>query len=146
MNACTFFGHSDCPDNLETALVHILAELITKHDVKMFYVGNQGRFDKIVLRVLRIMNTIDLIEFNYAVVLAYMPDKQQGFVRYVQGETMLPEGIETVHPKFAISWRNMWMLNHADYVVSYTKHSWGGAAKYTEKVRRMGKKVINIVD
>ena len=25
-------------------------------------------------------------------------------------DTMLPEGIEPVHPRYAICWRNQWML------------------------------------
>ena len=28
---------------------------------------------------------------------------------------MLPEGIESLHPHYAISWRNNWMLRHSDY-------------------------------
>ena len=29
--------------------------------------------------------------------------------------TLLPEGIENVPPRFAISWRNKWMLERSDY-------------------------------
>lgn len=143
MATCTFFGHSDCPDEIEPALTEILAELIIQHHVTMFYVGNQGRFDQIALKVLRILKSIELVDFDYAVVLAYMP-AQQGFVRYVSGETMLPEGIEEVHPKFAISWRNDWMIKHSDYVVTYIQHAWGGAAQYAAKAQRLGKKMVKL--
>ena len=57
---------------------------------------------------------------------------------------MLPEGIEEVHPRFAISWRNKWMLRQSDYVVTYVTHSWGGAAQFAEMAARQGKKVIHL--
>ncbi len=40
MAACTFFGHRDCPDAIETKLREVLIDLITNHGVDMFYVGN----------------------------------------------------------------------------------------------------------
>lgn len=57
---------------------------------------------------------------------------------------MLPEGIETVHPRFAISWRNKWMLKQSGYVVTYIIHSWGGAAQFAELAERQKKTVINL--
>jgi len=58
---------------------------------------------------------------------------------------MLPEGIETVHPRFAISWRNKWMIKQSDYVVTYITHSWGGAAQFAGKAEQQKKKVIHLV-
>ena len=57
---------------------------------------------------------------------------------------MLPEGIETVHPHFAISWRNKWMIKQSDYVVTYITHSWGGAAQFAEKANRKKKVLISL--
>lgn len=59
-------------------------------------------------------------------------------------DTMLPEGIETVHPRFAISWRNKWMIKQSDYVVTYITHAWGGAAQFAEKAAKQNKIVINL--
>ena len=100
MAACTFFGHRDCPETLKSKLREMLIDLITNHNVDMFYVGNQGRFDAIVRGVLRELKK-EYPQINYAVVLAYMPGKQVEYDDY--SDTMLPEGIETVHPRFAIS-------------------------------------------
>ena len=61
-------------------------------------------------------------------------------------DTMLPEGIESVHPHYAISWRNNWMLKQSDYVVTYIAHTWGSAAKYGDKAKRYGKYVLDIFD
>ena len=107
----------------------------------MFYVGNQGRYDAIVRSVLRELKK-EYPQINYAVVLAYMPKMKTEYDDY--SDTMLPEGIESVHPRYAISWRNNWMLRASDYVVIYITHSWGGAAQYAQKAKLQSKKVINI--
>ena len=107
----------------------------------MFYVGNQGRYDAIVRSVLRELKK-EYPQINYAVVLAYMPGKQSEYDD--DSDTMLPEGIETVHPRYAISWRNNWMLRRSDYVVTYITHSWGGAAQFAEKAKRHKKALIKL--
>ena len=61
-----------------------------------------------------------------------MPAEKEECNPYEFGETMLPEGIENVHPRYAISWRNKWMVNEADVVIAYVTHTWGGAARYME--------------
>ena len=73
-----------------------------------------------------------------------LPPKQDEFDTRDYSDTMLPEGIETVHPRFAISWRNKWMLKQSDYVVTYITHSWGGAAQFSEMAEHQKKIVINV--
>ena len=142
MAACTFFGHRECPDSIKAQLKEVLIKLIVNHNVEMFYVGNQGRFDAIVRGVLRELKK-EYLWIDYTVVLAYMPGKQTEYDDY--SDTMLPEGIESVHPRYAISWRNNWMLRQSDYVVTYITHSWGGAAQYAKKAKSQKKIVIDLV-
>ena len=143
MSACTFFGHRECPDWIKDRLRELLIDLAINHDVDTFYVGNQGRFDAIVRSVLRKLKK-EYPQINYAVVLAYMPGRQMDYDDY--SDTMLPEGIESVHPRYAISWRNNWMLRQSDYVVTYITHSWGGAAHFAESARKQNKHIINIAE
>lgn len=56
---------------------------------------------------------------------------------------MFLEDIETVRPKFAISWRNNRLLCESDYVVTYITHTHGGAYQYAEKAKGQRKNVIN---
>ena len=141
MPICTFFGHRDCPETIKPRVRTVLVDLITNHGVDMFYVGNQGRYDAIVRSVLRELKK-EYPQINYAVVLAYMPKMKTEYDDY--SDTMFPEGIEPVHPRYAISWRNNWMLRQSDYVVTYITHSWGGAAQFAEKAKRQKKTVINL--
>ena len=141
MLACTFFGHSDCPETIRPNLQAVLIDLIVNQNIEMFYVGNQGQFDAIVRNVLRVLK-MDYPSINYAVVLAYMPGKKSEYEDH--SDTMLPEGIEIVHPRYAISWRNNWMLRQSEYVVTYITRTWGGAAQYAAKAKRLKKNVINL--
>ena len=134
MKACTFFGHRDCPEWVRESLRDAVAGLLSEHHDMLFYVGNQGRFDEMARSVLRETGA------NYAVVLAYVPEKTDAD----WSDTLLPEGIENVPRRFAISWRNRWMIEQSDFVISYTTHSWGGAAQFTELARKMGRTEIRL--
>ena len=143
MPACTFFGHHDCPSSIKPKLREVLTDLIKNHSVDVFYVGNKGAFDWLVRSVLREL-VQEYPQINYAVVLERMPSKQSEDYPEDFSDTMLPEGIEEVHPRFAIVWRNKWMLRQSDYVVTYVTHSWGGAAQFAEMAERQKKTVIRL--
>lgn len=141
MSACTFFGHRDCPSSIKPKLREVLIDLIENHDVDVFFVGQQGAFDRIVRSILKELALI-YPHIRYAVVLERLPPKQDEFDTRDYSDTMLPEGIEIVHPRFAISWRNKWMLERSDYVVTYITHSWGGAAQFAKMAEKNKKRVI----
>ncbi len=141
MAVCTFFGHRECPQDIKQKIRVAVTALIETYGVTGFYVGNQGKFDAYVRSVLKEMAQ-KYPEIWYAVVLAYLPGKKMEYED--DSDTMLPEGIELVHPRYAIAWRNEWMLKNADYVVAYVTHSWGGAARYIDKARRKKKRIVDL--
>lgn len=132
MPACTFFGHSQCPDlrsELRDAVMRLASD-----GVDMFYVGDNGRFDA------QVRSVLSELGLRYGVVLAYLPKSAGADF----GDTMFPEGLELVHPRYAIDRRNHWMLEHSDYVVTYVRYSWGGAAKFAALAERQGKRMIRL--
>lgn len=138
---CTFFGHRVVTNDVKTRLRVVITDLIVHHAVDVFYVGNQGGFDEIVSDILRELQTIYPI--TYAVVLAYFPIERDGNGTPNPPDTIYPEGLEAVPKRFAICYRNRWMLERADYVVTYVTHRRGsGAARYQSLAERRGKKVI----
>ena len=58
--------------------------------------------------------------------------------------TVFPEGLESVPPRYAIDRRNRWMLDRSDYVVTYVRNPYGGAAKYKELAIKKHKTVIEL--
>ena len=140
---CAFFGHRSAPDTIEMALRSTIIDLIEIHTVDVFLLGNHGAFDAMVLRVLRELAVVYTIK--YYVVLAYMPEKKDEYEKTDYSNTILPEGIETVFKRFAIDYRNRWMIDHSDYVVTYVVHDLGsGTAKYKRLTERKGKMVIEV--
>ena len=141
---CTFFGHRDCPASIKPKLRAVVVELIEQHGVDRFYAGQQGAFDAMARSVLRELAKV-YHHISYAVVLERLPGPREKAV-WDFSDTIFPEGLETVPPRFAISKRNDWMLKQADFVVTYIAHGWGGAVQYAEKAQRQGKRVLNLAE
>ena len=136
----TFFGHKDTPKEIEPTLRSTLINLIENKNVTVFYVGNNGNFDTMVRRQLEDLS--QTYPITYSVVLAYLSTKKSEYDDYTN--TILPEGIETIPKRFAISWRNKWMIQQSDVVVTYVTHSFGGAAQFKAMAERQGKTVIEL--
>lgn len=138
---CTFFGHRNIPKEVSLELRRILVDLIERKGVTEFLVGNQGSFDSMVKHELRSLKVTYPI--RYAIVLAYLANADS-LPEEEADDTVFPEGIECVPKRFAIDFRNKWMVKKSDYVVTCVKHSFGGAAKFKEYAERKNKTVINI--
>ena len=142
MKSCTFFGHRDTPYQIEPILQTVLLELIEHQGITNFYVGNQGNFDKMVKRQLQTLQ-LQFPSICYSVVLAYFPH-EKALER--EACAVYPAGLESVPPKYAINERNHWMIRHADIVVAYVKHPFGGAAKWVENAQKRGLAVLNLAE
>ena len=146
MSACTFFGHRVWPSGIRGKLQAEIDRLICNHGVETFYVGTQGSFDRMAYAA--------LVEFRQRYryikvyrVLAYMPrlsDIAQD--RSVLDDTILPEGIENAHPRYAIVIRNNWMIDRSDYVIAYVTRSFGGAYQAVERAKRIVKSIVLLSD
>ena len=138
MSACTFFGHGDCPETKYSNILQAIQNLITEKNIITFYVGTQGNFDSIVYRALCNLRA-DFPQIRIYRVLAYLP-KDNSLI----SDSILLEGIELIHPRYAISWRNRWMIEHSDYVIAYITHNYGGAARFVNEAERRGKTIIRV--
>ena len=135
---CTFFGHRDAPKEIEPSLRLALIDLIENKNADVFYVGNHGNFDVMVRRQLEDLSKTYPIK--YYVVLAYMPSKNDA----PDEHSILPEGIETVPRRFAINYRNKWMLTKSDIVITYVTRPVGGAWEFKQLAEKANKIVIAI--
>ena len=143
---CTFFGHADSPTNIKKEIQKVIEDLILQKGVNTFYVRTNGNFDRMVQSVL-----IDLKKqypnLECCTVLAYIPGIKPEFdIGYEKLESLYPDGLEKVPKRFAIDWCNKWMVQQSDYVISYVRHSFGGAAKYMELAKRKKKIVYNLAN
>ena len=142
---CTFFGHKDTPGFVRERLMPVLRQLIIEQGVRTFLIGNQGGFDYMVFAALQELKK-EFPDICYQTVLAYMPGEKQESIFSDYTRTLYPEGLEHVPKRFAISWRNKWMVHEADVVVTYITHSWGGAAQFAAYAVHQKKTVINLAE
>ncbi len=139
---CSFFGHRDASATIREQMAEAAEQLI-QDGADLFLVGNQGAFDAMALGILRQLKK-QYPNIRYYVVLAYLP--QDRMEEFLEDETMFPEGLECVPPRFAIARRNRWMIEKTDVVISYVVHDWGGAAKIVSAAEKKGKKIMRLCE
>ena len=140
MKACTFFGHANAPCGLERKVYDIARQLIEEQGVELFYIGNHGNFDRMAYTAIKKLKS-EFPQIRCYRVLSHLPVTKDVDL---EEDTLIPEGIETVHGRYSVVWRNRWMLDRADYVITYVTHAWGGAAKFKQMAEKKGKIVINL--
>ena len=143
--ACCFFGHKDTPNGVAETLRRQIRHLITDQKIKKFYVGTHGSFDLMTYRALKEMKT-EFPYIEYTVVLAYLPHKKEEYPLYSPDETLYPDGIERVPKKFAVLWRNDWIIKRCDIMVCYIRHTAGGSGRMLEKAQKQKKTIYNLAD
>ena len=136
---CSLFGHRDAPETIKSTLKTILLDLIENKNVNVFYIGNNGSFDRMAKELLKELKKS--LNFNYYVVLAYIPPKTDD-VDY--SDTIYFDELNFKPHKTRIIERNKLMINKADIVVTYVTHITGGASRFKDYAIRKNKIVINI--
>ncbi len=144
MSACTFFGHRNAPESVKPLIESTITKLITKHNVTTFFVGNHGSFDRLVYITLKELEKL-YPQIKYYVVLAYLPTKKTKYEYINYADTIFPDCLTAIPPRFAISKRNIYMIKNSDYVITYVNNNFGCAAQFAEKAKRKNKIVINLI-
>ncbi len=143
MKICTFFGHRDAPESIRYDLKRVLIELIENKGVSLFYVGNNGKFDSIVKTELELFSSV-YTHIDYYVVTNTVPEEGVSLDEIISKRLLVPGGFEKIPKRFTVDYRNRWMLNQSDYVVTYVWKAGGGARKFKELAERKKKNIINL--
>ncbi len=142
MSVCTFFGMSCANQKILPCLTAVIEELILTEHVTTFYVGDKGKFDHFVQKALCEVKERHP-EIKCYTVLAYLPGKRNELELPSLLETIYPEGMENVPPRYAIDRRNRWMIERSSFVISYPSID-GNSRKFTNIARSRGKTVIDL--
>ncbi len=141
---CSMFGHHDTPRSALKYLAVLMYILVQERHVDKFLFGNQGNFDRMAHKVLTESVIPKYPGIDYRVVLAYLPSVRPLDPLYHPAETIYPEGLENVPPRFAISRRNRWMVDQSDIVLVYCRSSTGGTASILEYAEKKGKQIWHL--
>lgn len=141
MKSCTFIGHKDCPYEIKERLFCTVEDLILDKNVTRFYVGTQGRFDKLVYQVLCELEK--RYEIEIFVVLAYLNRTIQD-AYYDMEKTIFPEELTSIPLRFSIRRRNSFMIDKAEFVVTYMNTSLSNTYNNVAEAVRKKKRIINL--
>lgn len=141
MYICTFIGHRDCPESIRPTLYKTISSLIVNNDVKTFYVGTHGNFDRMVYDVLCELQLIYSIKV--CVILAYR-DKTGKQTYYQTDQTIYPDILEKTPLRFAINKRNIYMINQSQYMICYMDYTNSNTLTFVKTAIKKGLRVINL--
>jgi len=140
-----FCGHSEIPhrEPLFDAVIAAITER-AEGDVT-FYLGGYGDFDAVALLACKKYRethpTSKLIFVTPYPSTEYLKNRES-YLRDFDG-TIYPE-IESTLPRYAISKRNEWIAENADFLIAYVNYGWGGAAKMLRYAIRKKKNCLNL--
>ena len=145
----TFIGHSSLEksDALFALIKEAILNNVDYYDKNIFYCGGYGDFDEMCRKV---SCDLKLIFDNMEVVFVspYFTLQQQNkiknLIRAGMYDAVIYPELESVPLKFAINYRNQWMIEKADLIIAYVNSEYGGAYKSLCFARRKGKNIINL--
>lgn len=143
MTSCTFFGNRDAPQEIEPKLYATIKCLIEEQHISIFYVGNNGNFDRLVLKCLKKLKNY-YPDITIFMMLAYLPTKEQDYSDDYKNYGVFPDELTHVMPRFAIESRNLLMLKHCECVVTYVRDTTGNSRKLKDIALKRHKAVIEL--
>ena len=145
--SCFFMGHREADERLLPRLELEIDRLIQEDNVRYFYVGGYGGFDRVAATAVKRAKQKypDIILMR---VLSYHPAEKS--IPTLDGfdGTYYPEGLENTPSRYAIVRTNKIMINVCDWFVCYVNHGASNSRKLLEYARRRESKgliqIINI--
>lgn len=143
----SFFGHASfCKrEEYEQKILALLEELVGDKTAD-FYLGGYGAFDAFALDCCRKYKSahpnVTLVFVTPYLSVSY----QQNNLRYrqINYDIIAYPDIENKPLKFAITYRNYWMVDKADYIIFYIDRRWGGAYQAYTYAKKNNKNIFNL--
>ena len=139
MKSCFFIGHREADEKILPKLVDTVRKLITEENVRCFYVGGYGGFDRIAASAVKSVKR-DYPDISLMLVLPYHPAERPIETPYGFNGTYYPEGLEGTPKRYAITRANRLVLDSSDWLICYVKHGASNAQKLYEYAKRREKK------
>lgn len=143
----TFCGHAQFPKSkeYEQKILAFLEEKVGDEPADM-YLGGYGEFDSFAYECCKKYKEAHP-EISIVLVTPYLDaGYQRNHLKYQETRydfILYPE-IENKPKRYAITYRNKYMIEKADYVVAYVTHDWGGAYATYKYAKRRGKGIFNL--
>lgn len=140
------FGHRDLSlhKTVEKGLATIFSEIMRTQDIVEVYIGRNGEFDIFAASVIkRIMKNLGTRNVTMTLVLPYKNKNIEYYENYYD-DIIIPESVEKVYYKKAITERNKWMVENCDQIIFCIERESGGAYNAFKYAEKLGKSIINL--
>ena len=145
--SCFFIGHREADERLLPRLELTIERLITGENVRYFYVGEYGGFDRIAAAAVKRAKQ-KYPDITLMLVLPYHPAERAVPTPDGFDGTFYPEGLENTPRRYAIVRTNQIMVDTCDWLVCYARPGASNSRKLLEYARRREEKsliqIINI--
>ena len=144
--SCYFIGHREADERLLPVLKETIQQLISKENVRHFYVGGYGGFDRIAGLAVKEAKKQNA-DITLHLVLPYHPAERAIEAPDGYDGTYYPEGLENVPRQYAIVRANKIMVDTSDWLIAYVRHGASNSRKVLEYAQRREKKgLIHVVN
>ena len=145
----SFFGHRDfvATVNFENKILSFLEKNIGDK-VALAYLGRQGRFDEFAynccIKYKKKHPNLSIVYVTPYITLEY---QKKQLISCSEGydEILYPD-IEDKPLRFAITYRNKYVVERSDYVIAYVTHRFGGAYTTYKYALKKGKQIYNLAN
>ena len=112
------------------------------------YLENYGEFDAFVYECCKKYQANHPLTKLIFVTPYITPKYQKLHLQYLTSkyDEIICPPIEDKPQKFAISYRNKWMVEQADYVICGIQHEWRGAYQTYRHAKRKSKPIFNLIE
>ena len=145
--SCFFIGHREADEQLLPRLELTIESLIAEENVRYFYVGGYGGFDRISAAAVKHIKQ-KYPDITLMLVLPYHPAERTVPTPDGFDGTYHPEGLENTPRRYAIVRTNQIMVDTSNWLVCYVQHGASNSRNLLEYAQRREEKgliqVINI--
>lgn len=142
--SCFFIGHREADERLLPRLELTIERLIEEENVRYFYVGGYGGFDRIAAAAVNHAKQ-KYPDIILMLVLPYHPAERSVPTLNGFDGTYHPEGLENIPRRYAIVRTNRIMVGTCDWLVCYVRHGASNSRNVLEYAeRRANKGLIQI--
>ncbi len=145
----TFCGHATFvgTKEMENRLLDCFDQVACQESID-FYLGGYGAFDEFAFAACKKYKEMH-IDTRLIFITPYITEQYQKKVLFLEKDRydeILYPAIENKPLRFAISYRNQWMIEKADLVIAFVERDWGGAYKSYRYAKRKGKRIFNLAN
>ena len=142
--SCFFIGHREAGPEILPALEDAIEKHISEYGVTEFIVGHYGGFDRLAARAL-VSAKKRHPEIRLLILIPYHPAERPIETPPGFDGTFYPPGMESVPIRYAIPRANRYMIDHADYLISYAWHPASNARNLLDYAHKKAICITNLV-